>query len=55
MENVIKQIVLIRMNKTISLQQFIPLSEAEIQGLLHPAKPIFSCVVSVSPAALSTV
>jgi hypothetical protein len=26
------------MNKKISLQQFLPLTEAEIQGLLHPAE-----------------
>jgi hypothetical protein len=44
--------------KKITLQQFLPLSEAEIQGLLHQtqANPAtFSCVVSVSPAALNTV
>jgi hypothetical protein len=27
-----------KINILISLQQFIPLSEAEIQGLLHPAE-----------------
>jgi hypothetical protein len=27
-----------KIHKKISLQQFIPLSEAEIQGLLHPAE-----------------
>jgi hypothetical protein len=30
--------MLTRINKKISLQQFLPLSEAEIQGLLHPAE-----------------
>jgi hypothetical protein len=27
-----------KINKKISLQQFLPLSEAEIQGLLHPVQ-----------------
>jgi hypothetical protein len=27
-----------KINKTIPLQQFIPLSEAEILGLFHPAQ-----------------
>jgi hypothetical protein len=27
-----------KINKNISLQKFLPLSEAEIQGLLHPAE-----------------
>jgi hypothetical protein len=27
-----------KINKKISLQQFLPLSKAEIQGLLHPAE-----------------
>jgi hypothetical protein len=46
-----------KINKKL-LQQFLSLSEAEIQGLLHPAQAhlsIFSCVVSVSPAAVNTV
>jgi hypothetical protein len=30
--------MLMKINKKISLQQFLPLSEAEIQGLLHPAE-----------------
>jgi hypothetical protein len=41
-----------------SLQQFLPLSAAEIHGLLHPTQAkswIFSCLVSVSAAALNTV
>jgi hypothetical protein len=29
-----------KINKKKSLQQFLPLSEAEIQGLLHPAHPV---------------
>jgi hypothetical protein len=37
MGNVIIQVVLMKINK-ISLQQFLRLSEAEIQGLLHPAE-----------------
>jgi hypothetical protein len=28
--------VLLEINKRISLQQFLPLSEAKIQGVLHP-------------------
>jgi hypothetical protein len=31
-------VALLKINKNISLQQFLPLSEAEIQGLLHPAQ-----------------
>jgi hypothetical protein len=27
-----------KINKKVSLQKFLPLSEAEIQGLLHPAE-----------------
>jgi hypothetical protein len=38
MENVIIWMVLMKISKEISLQQFLPLSEAEIQGLLHPAQ-----------------
>jgi hypothetical protein len=30
--------VVIKMNKKLSLQQFLPLSEVEIHGLLHPAQ-----------------
>jgi hypothetical protein len=42
-------------NKKISLQKFLALSEAEVQGLLHPAEASLGyCVVSVSPAALNT-
>jgi hypothetical protein len=47
-----------KINKKISLQKFLPLSEAEIQGLLHRSQGnlwTFSCVVSVSPADLNTV
>jgi hypothetical protein len=47
-----------KINKKISLHQFLPLSEAEIQGLLHPAQAnlgYFFCMVSVSPAALNIV
>jgi hypothetical protein len=38
MENLIIWVMLMKINKTISLQQFIPLSEAEIQGVLQPAQ-----------------
>jgi hypothetical protein len=39
MENVIMQeVVLMKINKKISLQELLPLSEAEIQGLLYPAQ-----------------
>jgi hypothetical protein len=48
--------------KKISLKslylRIIKRQETEIQGLLHPAQAnlaIFSCVVSVPPAALNTV
>jgi hypothetical protein len=51
MENLIIQVVLMN-NRKMSLQQFLPLPEAEIQGLLHSAE---ATVVSVSPAALNTV
>jgi hypothetical protein len=47
-----------KINKNISPQQFLPVLEAEIWGLLLPAQAnlwIFTCAVSVSPAALSTV
>jgi hypothetical protein len=30
--------MLMKINKKKSLQQFLPLSKAEIQGLLHPAE-----------------
>jgi hypothetical protein len=41
----------------LSLQQFLPLPEAEMQGLLHPAESNLGYVLqwSVSPAALNTV
>jgi hypothetical protein len=47
---------MMEINKKISLQQFLPPSEAEVQGLLHPAEanPGYF-LVSVSPAALNTV
>jgi hypothetical protein len=38
MEDLVLQVVPMEINKKISLQQFLPLSEAEIQGLLHPAE-----------------
>jgi hypothetical protein len=38
MENLIIQAVLMKINTEISLKQFLPLSEAEIQGLLHPTQ-----------------
>jgi hypothetical protein len=41
-------------HKIKTLQQFLPLSEAQIQGLLHPAEANLG-VVSVSPAVLNTV
>jgi hypothetical protein len=38
-KNIIIYLVLMKINnKKISLQQFLPLSEAEIQGLLQPAR-----------------
>jgi hypothetical protein len=40
MENLIIYIVQMKINKKISLHQFLPVSEAEIQGLLHPAEAI---------------
>jgi hypothetical protein len=47
--------VLLKINKKILLQQFLPLSEAEIQGLLHPAQAnIFLHSFSL-PVALNTV
>jgi hypothetical protein len=51
-------VVLIKINTKIPLQQFLPLLEAEIQRLLHPAQAnffIFSCTVSDSTASLTTV
>jgi hypothetical protein len=46
-----------KINKKISLQQFLPLSEAEVQGLLHPVQAILGYFLAwfVSPAALNTV
>jgi hypothetical protein len=47
MEYLIIWVVLIK-TKNISLQQFLPLSETEIPGFLHPAQAnhgFFSCVV----------
>jgi hypothetical protein len=44
-------------NKKISLQQFLPLSEVEIQGFIHPSQRqswIISRVVSFSPGTLDT-
>jgi hypothetical protein len=39
MKTLIMQVVLMKIvNKKISLQQFLSLSESEIQGLLHPAQ-----------------
>jgi hypothetical protein len=41
--------VLLKKNKKITLQQFLPLSEAESQGLRHPAETNLGyCVVSAS-------
>jgi hypothetical protein len=37
-KNVIIYVMLMKINNRISLQQFLPLSEAETQGLLHPAE-----------------
>jgi hypothetical protein len=37
MQNIIIQVLLTKIKK-MSLQRFLPLSEAEIQGLLHPAE-----------------
>jgi hypothetical protein len=37
MENLIIWVVLVKI-KTILLQKFLPLSEVDIQGLLHPAE-----------------
>jgi hypothetical protein len=54
MENVIVQVVLMKITEEKSHQQFVPLSDAEIHGLLHPAQGIFPFVASVSPAALNT-
>jgi hypothetical protein len=33
-------------NKNISLQQFLPLSEPEIQGHLHPARVNLGCFLA---------
>jgi hypothetical protein len=38
MENLVIQVVMTEIKKNISLQQFLPLPEGEIQGLLHPAE-----------------
>jgi hypothetical protein len=38
MENLIIWVMLMKINKKISLQQFIPLSETEMQGVLHPGQ-----------------
>jgi hypothetical protein len=38
MENLIIQVMLMKINERILLQQFLHLSEAEIQGFLHAAK-----------------
>jgi hypothetical protein len=58
MEILILWAMLMKVIKKISLQQFLPMSKAEIQGLLYPVKTIleiFSCMVSVSPGVLNTV
>jgi hypothetical protein len=38
LENLIKYVVLMKIHKKISLQQFLPFSETEFRGLLHPAQ-----------------
>jgi hypothetical protein len=43
-----------KIKKKTSLQKFLPLSEAEIQGL-QGSLEFFFCVVSVSPAALNEI
>jgi hypothetical protein len=58
MKHLVIQAMLIKINKEISLQSFIPLSDAEKQGLLHPAQAnlgYFLDGVSVSTAALNAV
>jgi hypothetical protein len=53
MENLI---MLMKINKKLFLQQFLPLSEAEIQGLLRPAQTNLGYFLAwlQSPAALNT-
>jgi hypothetical protein len=49
--------MLIKINKKISLQQLLPLSETEIQGNLHIGQAnlgYFLACFPVSPAALNT-
>jgi hypothetical protein len=56
MENLVIYVVLMEIIKIISLQQFLPLSGAEIWGPLHPAEVSLGYFLawSVSPVALNT-